>query len=79
MIKAVSPTSPALQADSLPTEPPGKPLQDFNTNAVCISSSIFGCSQRKYCSASDSPLPLRSRNQMFILYTKKAAAYMGSS
>ena len=30
-IEPVSPVSPALQADSLPTEPPGKPTKDAET------------------------------------------------
>ena len=42
VIKPPSPASPELQADSLLTEPPGKPLSKHNLQPLCYLR-IFWC------------------------------------
>ena len=47
-----SPVSPALQMDSVPTEPPGKPIKDFSTLLkylahAQLSSWVISLSSRK--------------------------------
>ena len=47
----IEPSSPALQADSLPSKPPGKPLgsiteytEEINYMLLCYNLEIFFCS-----------------------------------
>ena len=54
----IKPESPTLQADSLPSEPPGKP-----------SSSSCCCSVTKSCPTLYDPMDCRQRSQAFLSFT----------
>ena len=47
-IEPESPASPALQVDSLPTEPPGKPLNMLDSNITQVFSCLFNVGKMFY-------------------------------
>ena len=45
----IKPRSPALQVDSLPTEPPGKPRRRMTAALIVVDLILKGCALRQQC------------------------------